>query len=46
MYKKFTFEKSGGGFFPLHKLERAHTKFFVIEILGDSFKRLKTSKNK
>lgn len=35
-----TFEKSGGGFFPLHKLDKAQTRFFVIDSLGDCFKSL------
>ena len=39
-FKRNTFEKSGGGFFPLHKLESAQTRFFVIESLGDCFKSL------
>lgn len=46
-FKRNTFEKSGGGFFPLHKLESAQTRFFVIESLGDCFKSLlKEKENK
>ena len=41
-----TFEKSGGGFFPLHILDKAQTRFFVIEILGDCFKSLWRRNNK
>ena len=40
-----TFEKSGGGFFPLHKLDNAQTRFFVIDSLGDCFNSLRGDKN-
>ena len=46
LHLKFTFEKSGGGFFPLHKLDSAQTRFFVIDSLEDCFKSLKKKKKK
>lgn len=38
--ESLTLGKSGGGFLPRHKLERAHTKFLVIESLVDFVRRL------
>ena len=36
-----TFVKSGGGFFPLHRLLRAHTAFLVMDNLVDLVRRVR-----
>lgn len=44
MIEILTFVKSGGGFFPLHKLDKHHTAFLVIDKLELLLNTLKNSK--